>query len=330
MKEKIVIDYRRGGTQKEIYGDSEVIRRDCPLCASTDYLPIHRERGAIGIVKCRRCGLVYTNPMVKEPEKNYWGDPAKYYEEANLIFKSLARHHRDPNYLADLKIIEKFKPRGNFLDIGTNMGFFLRHAKGKQWNVVGIEPSPSLSEMARRYFGLNVKTAYLENAGFEDSFFDIVTMTDVFEHMPKPKGMLSQIKRVLKPGGILFIKVPNGNYNLLKLRVAGATGNLKNYDIFDSYEHVSHYTHKTLKNMLEASGFKVKKIFIGRPIQTPVWHKHVGHYYQYPSPWYLDAKNHVLRIVFHWISKAEFLLRLGKIGYFAPNIIVIAERDEKN
>ena len=330
MKEKIVIDYRRGGTQKEIYGDSEVIRRECPLCAGDDCLLIHKERGAIGIVKCKRCGLVYTNPMVKEPEKNYWGDPARYYEEANLIFKSLARHHRDPNYLADLKIIEKFKPRGNLLDIGTNMGFFLRHAKGRQWNVVGIEPSPSLSEMARRYFGLNVKTTYLENAGFEDSFFDIVTMTDVFEHLPEPRHMLSLVRKVLKDDGIVFIKVPNGKYSMLKLGLAKIAGKTKDYDIFDSYEHIVHYAQESLSRMLQDCGFKVIKTYIGRPVQLPAWHKYVGHYYQYPSPWFLDAKNHVLRIVFHWISKAEFLLRLGKIGYFAPNIIVIAERDEKN
>jgi SAM-dependent methyltransferase/ribosomal protein S27AE len=320
------MDYEKGGTQKEYYAKEEVVDRDCPLCGSRDYLKVHKERQALGIVRCKKCSLVYTNPMLKEPEKIYWGDEMKYYEEARLIFKDLASHHRDPNYLEDLKKIEEIKPYGNFLDIGTNMGFFLRHARGRKWNIFGVEPSPVLSDMARKYFGLNVKTAYLEEAGFEDDFFDVVVMTDVFEHIAYPKRILQHIKRILKKDGILFIKVPNGNYNLLKLWIAKTTKRIQDYDIFDSYEHLVHYTQVTLRRMLEESGFELKDISIGRPIQLPMWHRYVGHYYQYPTPWLLDAKNHVLRLLFYWISNIEFFLRFGNIGYFASSIIIVAHK----
>lgn len=325
-EDNITMDYERGGLQKEHYSKDEVMARDCPLCDRQDYLDLYRERGAIGVAKCRNCGLIYTNPMVKDVNKNYWGEEKKYYTEAKLIFEGLAKHNRDQNYLDDLRIIEELKPQGNFLDIGTNMGFFLRHTRGKRWDVVGLEPSPSLSDLARKYFGLNVKTAYLKEAGFEDNFFDIVTMIDVFEHIAEPKEMLSEIKRIIKRNGILFIKVPNGNYSLLKFWMAKAAGRLTNYDIFDSYEHLTHYTHKTLEEMLKSQGFKVKKVMVGRPIHSPVWQKYTGHYYQYASPWVLDAKNHMLRVMFYWISKIEFLIRLGRVGYFASNIIVIAEK----
>ncbi len=321
------MDYERGGLQKESYDQDEVMFRNCPLCSNNNYIEIYKERVSIGIVRCRICDLIYVNPMVKEPDKIYWGDEKKYYEEAKLIFREQAKHHRDSNYLEDLKIIESIKPTGNFLDIGTNMGFFLRHTRRKQWNVFGVEPSPALSDMARKYFGLNVKTAYLENSGFENNFFDVVTMTDVFEHIPEPKKMLFDVRKLLKKGGILFIKVPNGKYNLLKLSIAKLAKKVKNYDIFDSYEHVTHYTDNTIRKMLEESGFKIIKIFIGKPIQLPVWHKYVGHFYQYPSPASLDIKNHLLRTASYLISKIEFLLKFGHIGYFAPNIIVIARRN---
>jgi len=65
-----MIDYERGGRQKERYGKEDVIERNCPLCNSGNYSKIYSERDAIGIVRCKDCGLVYTNPMVKEPEKN--------------------------------------------------------------------------------------------------------------------------------------------------------------------------------------------------------------------------------------------------------------------
>lgn len=320
------MDYEKGGRQKEYYSESEVALRDCPLCGSKDYNGICAERGNIGIVKCEKCGLIYVNPMVKDPEKNYWGDEKKYFEEARLIFEGRAKSHRDENYLEDLKAIENIKPKGNFLDIGTNMGFFLRHTRNKGWDVTGVDPSPALSEMARRYFGLNVKTCYLNEAGFKDDYFDVVTMTDVFEHIPEPRKLLADIKKVIKKDGILLIKVPNGRFNMLKLRLARAAGKIKDYDIFDSYEHVTHFSHNTLGRMLAECGFKVTKSYIGRPIQIPAWHKYVGHYYQYPSPWSLDWKNYMMRALFYWISKIERVLRFGNIGYFAPNIVVIAEK----
>ena len=322
------MDYERGGRQKELYGQGEVMERVCPLCGGASHVGIYKERGAIGIVRCKGCGLIYTNPMVREPEKNYWGDEKKYLEEARLIFEGKGESHRDVNYIDDLKMIERFKPAGDFLDIGTNMGMFLRHTRGKRWRVTGIEPSPSLSEMARKYFGLNIKTCYLDEAGFRDESFDVVTMTDVFEHIAEPKNMLGDIKRVLKRDGILFIKVPNGRYNLLKLGLAKMAGRLRDHDIFDSYEHLTHFSHDTLKKMLEGCGFKIKKIYIGRPIQLPAWHKYVGHYYQYPSPWIMDWKNYTLRSLFYRVAKIEKFLRLGNIGYFAPNIVVIAKRIE--
>jgi len=320
--------YKHGGLQKGHYNKDEVMRHDCPLCNSASCVTIYRERGELGIVRCQKCSLIYTNPMVKEPEKTYWGDGDEYLEEARLIFEDNAGHHRDPNYLEDLKRIEAIKPRGSFLDIGTNMGFFLRHTRGRDWNVFGVEPSPSLSKIARECFGLNVRQGFLHEIGFKENFFDVCTMTDVFEHISKPKNLLREIRRVLKKDGILFIKVPNGKYSLLKLKLGRLLGKCGDYDLFDSYEHIVHYTDTTLKRMLEDSGFKIKNSYIGRPIQLPVWHRYVGRFYQYPSPWALDVKNRILRVLFYWISKLEFLLRFGKFGYFAPNIIVIAEKDE--
>ncbi|MFH1888953.1 MAG: class I SAM-dependent methyltransferase [Candidatus Omnitrophota bacterium] len=321
------MEYKRGGLQKEHYGKEEVVLRDCPLCAGKEYYLVYTERGALGVVRCSNCSLLYTNPMVKDPNKNYCGDADKYYEEARLIFHGAAKHHRDYNYLKDLKRIERIKPSGDLLDIGTNMGSFLRHTRGRRWNVTGVEPSPVLSEMARKYYGLNIKTGYLDDIDFRDKSFDVVTLIDVFEHIAEPKKMLSRIRKLMKDDGIMLIKVPNGRYNLLKLWMARDTGKLNKYDIFDSYEHLTHYTQETLVRILRECGFRIKKLTIGEPIQLPAWHKHVGQYYQYPSPWTMDPKNYILRVLFYWTSKIEFLLRFGRVGYFASNIIVIAGKN---
>ncbi len=319
-------DYERGGIQKTEYCQEEVVYNNCPLCHCDNFQQIFKERGVLGIVRCRNCSLIYVNPRLKSPEQIYWGEKEKYYSEAKLVLEGKARHHRDVNYISDLRLIVKFKPRGNLLDVGTNMGTFLRMARNMGWNLYGVEPSAPLSEMARKFFGLNVKTAYLEEAKFECKFFDVVTMVDVFEHIAQPGKILSEINRILKDDGILFIKVPNGLFNLFKFNLANLSGRLKQHDIFDSYEHVVHYTQATLQAMLRKFGFKAIKIFIGKPIQLPAWHKYVGFYYSYPTPWVLDPLTQSLRSIFYLLSNIEFRLRFNRIGYLAPNIIAIAKK----
>lgn len=321
------VDYERGGTQKDIYAESEVVYVPCPFCNTDSQWAFYKERGVLGIVRCERCSLLYVSPRLKEPEKIYWGDGDNYFREAKLIFEGKAKHHRDQNYIDDLKVIHRYKPSGNFLDVGTNMGFFLRNARGWGWNLYGVEPSPSLSEMARKYFGLDIKTSFLEDADFQDNFFDIVTMTDVFEHIPEPSKILSHIHRILKSDGILFIKVPNGLFNLFKFCIAKVLRRLNNYDLFDSYEHLIHYSDKTLNGMLKKYGFKVLKTYIGKPIQLPVWHKYIGYFYQYPTPFCLDFRRKTARQVLYWLSIIEYRLRFNRVGYLAPNIVAIARKD---
>ncbi|HCD37485.1 MAG TPA: hypothetical protein DEQ77_01930 [Candidatus Omnitrophica bacterium] len=324
-KPQLVLDYN--GIDERRYAQEDVIRVDCPFCDSNDFSLLATERRVIGVVRCNTCGLIYVNPRLKSPEKVYWGDESGYYEEAKLVFCGLKPHHRDKNYADDLGVIKKFKPRGNFLDIGTNAGFFLRLAKkNKEWNLFGVEPSLSLAQLARKYFSLNIINSFLEEATLENDFFDIVTMTDVFEHVPNPMVILGKVHKIIKADGILFIKVPNGLFNITKLHLTKLTRQLGEYDIFDSYEHLVHYSHNTLAKMLAKGGFKVIFKGIGRPIQTPVWQKYTGKYYQYPSPFILDYKNQILRNVFYFTGAAEYFLFGCRAGYLAPNITVVAQK----
>lgn len=323
----MIKDYEKGGRQKDVYEESDVINVVCPLCGNNEYKKIYKERGVLGIVRCKGCSLIYVSPRLKNPEHVYWGDPQKYFNEARLIFEGKAPHHRDKNYEEDLKLIFKYKPSGKFLDIGTNMGFFLNCAKKwNVWDLWGVEPSPSLSDMARKYFQLNIRTSFLEEAGFEDESFDVITMTDVFEHIADPSKMLQEIKRILKSDGILFIKVPNGLFNYFKFKMAKLMGRLENYNIFDSYEHVVHYSHKTIEKSLEKNGFKSEEVKIASPIQLPVWHKFVGSFFLYPTPWSLDYMRQTERSLFYYFAKIEYYLRGKRIGYLAPNIVVIARK----
>ncbi len=292
---------------------------NCPNCNSIRHKHIHLENGVYQIVKCLECDLMYVKNPKENPEKIYWGEEQVYLNEARLIFEGKAKCHRDPNYLEDLKIIRKYKPQGKLLDIGCNMGLFLRLAK-RYYDCQGLEPSPALANIAREEFKLGVKNSFLQSDSFLPKSFDVITLIDTLEHILGPRWMLSNIHTILKNDGILYIKVPNGLYNLLKLKFTWE-GN-----IFDACEHIVHYTADTLADMLIACGYRIIDMKIGRPIQVPVWQEYVGNFYQYPTPFILDPIRQGTRTLLYWLSLVELWIG-NTIGYFAPNIIVVARKE---
>ncbi len=314
----ITQDYQRGGTQKSTYLADEVTQWPCPLCGATETQFIKLERKSLKIVSCKHCDLIRVSPRIHRPEEIYQGDSEAYTEEFRMVCSGKFPHHRDRNYLKDLKSLEAFKPAGNFLDVGTNTGSFLRLARGRGWQLTGIEPSHNLAELARRWWGLEIQEGFIESLNLTPSHYDIVTLTDVFEHVVNPQVVLAAVRKAIRPDGILFIKVPNARFNLLKFRVRKWLGK-KDADDFDSYEHVVHYTEETLRKMVSACGFEVFQIKIDPPVQLPVWHHYVGRYYQHKSPFWMGWKTYSGRELCYRLSIVERFL-LGKIGWLAPNI----------
>ncbi len=320
-------DYVHGGTQKDEYGEKDVIAVPCPLCGSEQASRVYTEHAVIGISQCAVCSLIYTSPRLKAPEQVYWGATELYYAEARLIFEGRAEHHRDPNYRAEIRRIERHKRMGRFLDVGCNMGMLLRLARERGWDVVGVEPSPSLAPLAERW-GFPVFNCFLDDLDAQKAgTFDVVALSDVFEHISEPKPFLREAARFLKDDGVVYVKVPNARWFQLKQRLLGMAGRHPRKGLWDSYEHVVHYTDRTLTRMLREAGFRVLEIASEPPVQTPNWHELVGHYYQYPTPWFLDWKRKLVRSASHHLGRVERLARLGSLGCLAQNVVAIAKKE---
>ena len=320
-------DYKHGGTQKDEYSAADVVTVPCPFCGSEHRRLVYREHGALEVSRCEACALIYTSTRAAAPEQVYWGDADWYFEEARLIFQGKAAHHRDPNYLEELRFLKRYKTHGRFLDVGCNMGMLLRHVKSMGWTGIGVEPSPTLSRMAIDHFGLDVYNCFLhELPEHEQASFDVVALSDVFEHIVDPLPLLAQVGGYMKADGVLYIKVPNARWNLFKQAVLKLLGRAPKQGVWDSYEHVVHYTDHTLTRMLERAQFEVVAMTIGRPVQLPIWHEHVGHYYLYPTPFLWDLKRQLGRSACYWLSFIERAGRFGTIGSLAPNIVAVAKR----
>jgi SAM-dependent methyltransferase len=201
----------------------------------------------------------------------------------------------------------------------------LRHAQKRGWDVVGVEPSKTQADICTKH-GFKVYNCFLDQLPAEVGLFDVVTLSDVFEHITEPVSFLQQASRYLKAEGILFVKVPNGKWSLFKQKLLTLAGRRPEQGIWDSYEHVVHYSDKTLRAMLRKGGFETLNIRVDPPVQIPNWHEYVGRYYQYPTPIWMDWKRKLVRRAMYRISSVERLFRFGSVGYLAPNLVAIAKK----
>ena len=249
---------------------AEVERVPCPGCGA-DRPSLIAEEWGLSVVSCGACQLIYISPRIRVPEKNYWAGEEVKRTKYGAILRGEAPHPRDRNYREHLKVLKRAKPRGRLLDVGAHCGFFLRLARGMGWQLTGVEPSETSAALAREAFHVDVRCGYLENAGLEPGAFDVATLIDVLEHVAAPRPLLREIHRFLAPGGLLFIKVPNARYNLLKLRVLRQALRRRDFDIFDSREHVVHYTTETLTRLLHHCGFRRVEFYVPLPIQAGAW-----------------------------------------------------------
>lgn len=161
--------------------------------------------------------------------------------------------------LASQKNPLKIPEKGNFLDVGCGKGDFLRYAASKLPNYIchGTELDKNLIEYIQGssdeyYKKLNISKGDLLDCNFDSNNFDIVTIMHVLEHLPNPRRVLEEAKRILCPGGLLIIAVPN--YQSFIRNIYGTSWPYFRYPF-----HLYHYSTSNLSLFLKDLGFEIIK-----------------------------------------------------------------------
>jgi len=102
----------------------------------------------------------------------------------------------------------RFPEPGRLLDIGCGNGAFLQRAIEMGWQVQGVEPDPVAVGVCHG-IGLSVIQGDAFSDELKEGSFDVITMSHVLEHVADPSALLERAYRLLKPGGWLWIAVPN-------------------------------------------------------------------------------------------------------------------------
>ena len=223
----------------------------CPLCQSSNSSIIHAF-GRLNVVTCRKCGLAYLNPRLKEStmratyrSENYFLHSADAgYEDYSFQENSLRITFR--RFLEELKKREMTSDR--LLEVGCGYGYFLDEAKYFFSYRAGIELSQEAGFHAKKLSGVHIYVGDISSLPPEYNNFATVVLINVIEHIYSPIEFLFSIKQRLKDGGIIVIATPDiGSfwYRILK----------KRWPSFKIPEHVAFYSGKTLKLLLQKAGF---------------------------------------------------------------------------
>lgn len=199
-------------------------------------------RPAGSVVVCEACGHgtldVYPAPSAVAEAYTDAADPVSLREEAGQVATALRAMSR----------IEAVVAPGRFVDIGCWTGSLLVGAKQRGWDVTGVEPSAWASARARER-GISVLTAGLEDHGLAAGSFRAVALCDVLEHLVDPAAALDEVHRLLEPGGVFYLTVPDAGSLL-----ARAMGR-RWWSILPM--HLQYFTRSSMRRMLNAHGFRV-------------------------------------------------------------------------
>lgn len=214
------------------------------ICGSTKYDTIISSND-FKIIKCTKCNLSRTYPVPCELNQLYSGkEYIQYYVENKKLFTSFMKKV--------VNEVQIFKKKGKLLEIGCSVGYLLEIAKKEGFEPYGVELNPAAVDFANNMLGGVVKNKTLQEANFDENYFDVVVMNHVLEHIPDIPELLNEIHRILKADGILVISVPNFGSLIARIQEE------RWYGLVPA-QHLWQFTPETLSSLLRQR-FRIMRI----------------------------------------------------------------------
>ncbi|MEP6743255.1 MAG: class I SAM-dependent methyltransferase [bacterium] len=175
--------------------------RVCPACRSAAGLR-WGHKDDFEILSCLNCKTLYTSQL---PGVDNCEDYDTYYHEDNLTAPDFISLRLD-EILAEFAA---YRQNGRLLDVGFGAGTLLEAARRAGWQSFGVEVSERAVKHVRG-MGFEVFAGTLQEAAYPENYFDVVTASEVLEHVRDPPAVLREIARILRPGGLLWLTTPHG------------------------------------------------------------------------------------------------------------------------
>lgn len=172
----------------------------------------------------------------------------KFYDAYNSEYYSERINKSKKHMMKYIKFLRKGSSSVNLLDVGCGEGYYVRDALEEGIDAYGIDTSSYAVENALDEVKDRISFGSITEIPFGDEEFDVMTAFDVIEHI-HPKDTLdavAEIRRVLKPDGIIIITTPSSNFG----------------DWVSDLTHINVRPPKFWKLILEEHNFEVRLFYV--------------------------------------------------------------------
>jgi SAM-dependent methyltransferase len=215
------------------------------------------------LMECDTCGMRFLGVQpTGQALASLYAEP--YFESDFRCGRSAATSFEGGAFAAEndglLDAFASLRAPGRLLEVGCAAGSLLERAAARGWRVKGVEPSAAAAGFARS-LGLEVFQGELQAARLADTSFDLVYMGDVLEHVPDCRATLEEVRRVLAPGGFLYLRGPITTHSLarsLALALYGAVG--RQIVLREPPYHLWEFTPRPLERLARAAGFEAPRL----------------------------------------------------------------------
>lgn len=230
----------------------QVMTHRCNVCQSKNFArfqaPLEPPAG-YHYFKCGDCQLIFVLC-----DSNF--APEEFYAESTIPDLGEGEEEWNRHYLESIEAL--LPEKGKLLELGFGNASFSLMAHQTGWETHGVELSEPLVNHARDTLGLpNITLGYLEEVGYPAEAFDVVAGFNFLEHVPDPHAILTEISRILRPGGLVAVMVPNidGLYHRLMTDLLGRRDPLNISWVPPS--HIFYFNKDNLTTLFRRSGFEV-------------------------------------------------------------------------
>jgi 2-polyprenyl-3-methyl-5-hydroxy-6-metoxy-1,4-benzoquinol methylase len=228
----------------------------CPVCGSgqSDSAFVRSDGGKV--VRCRSCRMLYLNPrptlaeLMKMYDRDYFEagtETSSYTDYMSLEMRAL--HEGTNAGYAALRLLEQETDVAgkSVLEVGCGSGCLLEILRRSGASVRGLDVAEYAVQHCRKQFQIDVTVGTLESAAFPAGSFDIVIGLQFIEHVSRPVEILTEMRRILRPGGVCMLATPNA-----KAAEKWGEGWL---GFHISFEHLLYFEPESLRGAFKAAGF---------------------------------------------------------------------------
>ena len=236
----------------------------------------HRQLTIVGdyrVVRCERCSLIFVNPMPFFAKDGFDSvSDGFYYTADQRDFSTAKISHAKKAFAAQSAEWEQLLPNSSdrtLLDVGCGTGVFVDAAVHQGWHAEGCDIDASLVSLGVNNFGVKLSHIDFLDREYGDAAFDVVLFRYVLEHLPNPFEALEEARRVLKPGGLVQIIVPNEAGAFNRLNLMSGSKKKGRWGTLTPPHHLHAYTPKTLSMVIRRAGLIVQRISSVSPYRFP-------------------------------------------------------------